>query len=179
MQDGSKEEYEFLEAIEAKAAQGLPDRVLEQLKTTKEILGGYAIDRLSHSLQSATRAYRDDRDTEYVVMALLHDIGDGLAPYSHGEYGAAILRPYVSERTYWIVKNHGIFQAYYYAHHLGMDRYARERFKESPHYESAIEFCEKYDQNCFDPDYENLPIEFFEPMVREVFSRQPFAFDRK
>jgi len=179
MEDGTKEEYDFLEGLEAKAAEGLADRVLDQLKTIKDILGGYAIDRYEHSLQSATRAYRDDRDEEYVVMALLHDVGDGVAPYNHGEYAAAVMRPYVSERAHWILKYHGIFQAYYYAHHLGMDRNARDRYKDDPYYEDTIESCHLYDQNCFDPDYENLPLEFFEPMVRRVFDREAFAYDRR
>ncbi len=179
MEDGTREEYEYLEGLEAKAAEGLADRALEQLKTTKDILGGYAIDRFDHSLQSATRAFCDDRGEEYVVMALLHDMGDGLAPFNHGEYAAAVMRPYVSEKSHWMLKHHGIFQAYYYAHHLGLDRNARDRFKDEPHYDDTVEFCAKYDQNCFDPDYDNLPLEFFEPMVRRVFAREPFAYDRQ
>lgn len=179
MEDGTKEEYEYLEGLEVKAAEGLADRALEQLKTTKDILGGYALDRFGHSLQSATRAFRDDRDEEYVAMALLHDMGDGLAPFNHGEYAAAVMRPYVSEKAVWILKYHGIFQAYYYAHHLGLDRNARDRFKDEPYYDDTAEFCAKYDQNCFDPDYDNLPLEFFEPMVRRIFAREPFAYDRK
>jgi len=179
MEDGTKEEYEFLEELEARATEGLADRVLEQLKGIKDILGGYALDRFGHSLQSATRAFRDGRDEEYVVVALLHDMGDGLAPYNHGEYAAAVMRPYVSEKSYWMLKYHGIFQSYYYAHHLGQDRNARDRFKDNPHYDDTVEFCEKYDQNCFDPDYDNLPLEFFVPMVERIFAREAFAFDRR
>ena len=179
MEDGTKEEYEYLEGLEVKAAEGLADRVLDQLKTTENILGGYALDRLGHSLQSATRAFRDDRDEEYVVMALLHDMGDGLAPFNHGEYAAAVMRPYVSDKAHWILKYHGIFQAYYYAHHLGLDRNARDRYKDEPYYNDTLEFCAIYDQNCFDPDYKNLPLEFFEPMVRRIFAGEPFAFDRR
>jgi len=179
MEDGTREEYEFLEELEARAAEGLADRVLEQFRTIRDVLGGYAIDRYEHSLQSATRAFRDERDEEYVVMALLHDMGDGLAPYNHGEYAAAVMRPYVSEKAHWILKYHGVFQAYYYAHHLGLDRNARDRFKDEPFYGDTAEFCAKYDQNCFDPEYENLPLEFFEPMVRRIFAREPFAYDRR
>jgi len=179
MEDGTKEDYQFLEELESDAAKGLADRILEELQSTKNILGGYMINRFAHSLQSATRAYRDDNDEEYVVMALLHDLGDGLAPYNHGELAASVLRPYVSEETYWIVKHHGIFQAYYYAHHLGNDRDARERYKAEPFYAATEEFCAKYDQNCFDPEYENLPLEFFEPMVRQIFNRPAFSYDRR
>jgi predicted HD phosphohydrolase len=178
MEDGTKEDYEFLEELESNAAKGLADRILKELQGTKDILGGYMIDRFEHSLQSATRAYRDDRSEEYVVMALLHDLGDGLAPYNHGELAASVLRPYVSEETYWIVKHHGIFQAYYYAHHLGNDRNARDRYKAEPFYNATVEFCAKYDQNCFEPEYENLPLEFFEPMVRKIFNRPAFTYDR-
>jgi len=179
MEDGTKEDYQFLEELESDAAKGLADRILEELQSTKNILGGYMIDRFEHSLQSATRAYRDDKDEEYVVMALLHNLGDGLAPYNHGELAASVLRPYVSEETYWIVKHHGIFQAYYYAHHLGNDRDARDRYKAEPFYAATEEFCAKYDQNCFDPEYENLPLDFFEPMVRKIFNRPAFSYDRR
>ena len=101
---------------------------------------------------------------------LLHDIGDELAPYSHSELAAAVLRPFVPEKLYWIVKHHGVFQMVYYAHHLGGDRNARDRFKDHPWYDDAVEFCERYDQNCFDPDYDTLPLSFFEPMLRRVFA---------
>lgn len=108
-------------------------------------------------------------------MALLHDIGDGVSPANHSAVAGAILRPYISEKNYWIVQHHGLFQMYYYAHHLGLDRNAREQFKDSPYYDDTVEFCEKYDQNCFDPDYENLPLSFFEPMVRNVFGKAAFG----
>ena len=133
--------------------------------------------RLEHSLQSATRAYRDGRSEEYVVMALLHDIGDELAPWTHSELAAAVLRPYVSEECWWIAKHHGVFQLYYYAHHLGGDRNVRDHYRSSPFFDACAEFCELYDQNSFDPGYESLPIEFFEPMVRRVFAEPRFYKD--
>ena len=113
-----------------------------------------------------------------VVAALLHDIGDELAPYNHCEVAAAILRPYVSERTYWVVKYHGEFQAHYYAHHHGADPNTRDRHRDSPHYQACVDFCEKWDQEAFDPKYQSLPVEFFEPMVRRIFAREPFKHDR-
>ena len=86
---------------------------------------------------------------------------------------AAIIRPYVSDKTHWIIKHHGMFQEFYYAHHLGKDRNARDQFKDHPFYQDTIDFCENWDQKSFDPDYKSFPIEHFEPMVRRVFTKEP------
>ena len=179
MAAGTKEDYEMLERLEAEFAASTADRVLEQLRGLAGSLGGYKVDRLEHSLQSATRAYRDDADEEMVVAALLHDIGDLLSPHNHSELAAAVLRPYVSERTYWIVREHGLFQSYYYAHHFGGDRNARDRFIDHPWYQDTVDFCERWDQSSFDPEYESLPLEFFEPMVRRIFAREPFSMGKE
>ena len=178
MKNGSREDYKFLQRLEKQFVEDLADRVLLSLKEIEGGLGGYQISRLDHALQSATRAKRAEEDDEFVVACLLHDIGDPLAPYNHGEMAAAILRPYVSDEVYWIVKHHGIFQAYYYAHHLGGNRDVRDRYKEHPYYAATVRFCENYDQNCFDPAYDTLPLSAFEPTVRSFFAREPFAFDR-
>ena len=130
---------------------------------------------MEHSLQCATRAHRDGADEEMVVAALLHDIGDLLSPFNHSELAAAVLRPYVAERTYWIVRHHGLFQSYYYAHHTGGDRHARDAYRDHPWYQDTVEFCHRWDQSSFDPTYELLPLEFFEPMVRRIFGRAPFS----
>ncbi len=169
MEDGTAEDYALLERYEEGYVASLPDRLLDSLDKLKSSLAGYQVSRYEHSLQSATRALRDGRDEEYVVGALLHDIGDELAPYTHGEMVAAILKPYVRPEVCWIVKHHGLFQMYYYAHHSGGDRNARDRYRDHEWYDACAEFCEKYDQNCFDPSYESLPVEEFEPMLRRVF----------
>ena len=178
MADGTQEDYELLERLEANFAEGTADRVLTQLRELAGSLSGYKIDRLEHSLQSATRAHRDGADEEMVVAALLHDIGGLLSPYNHSEMAAAVLRPYVSEKTYWIVRHHGLFQSYYYAHHSGGDRNAREAYRDHPWYQDTVEFCQRWDQSSFDPAYQTLPLEFFEPMVRRIFARQPFSAAR-
>ncbi len=152
---------------------GLVDRLLAQLKQLDEEWTPYPINRYQHSLQSATRAYHDGADEETVVAALLHDIGDVVAPYNHGEVAAAILKPYVSEKTYWIVNHHCVFQGYYYNHHYGGDRNAREKYRDSPYYEDCVYFCHNYDQNSFDPEYPSKPLEFFVPMLRRVFRADP------
>jgi predicted HD phosphohydrolase len=167
MKDGSAEDYELLGRIEAEEMKSFPDRVLGWLRTMEDS-AGYQISRLDHSLQAATRAQRAGEDEETVVCVLLHDIGDYLAPANHSEVAAAVLRPYVSDKNYWIVKHHGVFQGFYYFHHVGMDRHARERWKDHPHYRATVDFCENYDQCSFDPDYDSLSLEFFEPMVRRV-----------
>ncbi len=178
MAAGTKEDYELLERLEAEFAASTADRVLEQLRGLAGSLGGYKVDRLEHSLQSATRAYRDDADEEMVVAALLHDIGDLLSPHNHSALAAEVLRPYVSERTYWIVRQHGLFQSYYYAHHFGNDRNSRDRYIDHEWYQDTVDFCERWDQSSFDPEYESLPLEFFEPMVRRIFAREPFSVGR-
>ena len=173
MKHGTKEDYELLQQLEDEYCKELPDRLLAALRALEHSLAGYRVSRLEHSLQSATRAHAAGEDVEVVVAALLHDIGDELAPHSHSELAAAVLRPYVAEKTYWIIKYHGVFQMYYYAHHVGGDRNARDRFRDHPWFDDAVKFCEDYDQNCFDPQFESKPLEFFEPMLREVFAREP------
>ena len=175
MASGTREDYELLERLEAEFAAGAAERVLDQLRGLAGSLGGYQVDRLEHSLQTATRAHLDDADEEMVVAALLHDIGDLLSPHNHSELAAAVLRPYVSEKTWWIVRQHGLFQSYYYAHHHGGDRHARDRYIDHPWYQAAVDFCHRWDQPSFDPAFQSLPLAFFEPMVRRIFARQPFS----
>ena len=174
MEDGTREEYEFLDRMEDDYKAELPDRIMEALSKLEHSISGYQISRLEHCLQGATRAHRAGESDEMIVAVLLHDIGDELATYSHSEMAAAILRPFVSERLYWIVKHHGVFQMYYYAHHCGGDRNSREIYRDHPWYQDAIDFCHHYDQNCFDPDYPSEPLEFFEPIVRRVMSQPRF-----
>ena len=175
MASGTHEDYELLEGLEAEFAAGTAERVLDQLRGLAGSLAGYQVDRLEHSLQTATRAHLDHADEEMVVAALLHDIGDLLSPHNHSELAAAVLRPYVSEKTWWIVRQHGLFQSYYYAHHHGGDRHARDRYIDHPWYQDAVDFCHQWDQPSFDPAFQSLPLAFFEPMVHRIFSRQPFS----
>jgi len=171
--DGNTKPYEFLEKLEQEFAAELPNRLMQTLGRLEHSLAGYQVSRLEHSLQSATRAYRDGRSSDYVAAALLHDIGDELAPFSRSETAASILRPFVEHDLYQIVQTHRVFQEFYYGEQTSLDRNARERFINEHWYNDAIEFCEKYDQNCFDPAYESEPLEFFQPIVQEVFSRAP------
>ncbi|MFT5218379.1 MAG: putative HD phosphohydrolase [Planctomycetota bacterium] len=174
MEDGTREDYALLDAMEQKYTEGLADRILLTLGELENSFSGYKVSRLEHSLQGATRAHRAGESEELVIAILLHDIGDGLAPYSHSEMAAAILRPFVSEKIYWIVKHHGVFQMYYYAHHTGGDRNIREQFKNNSWYQDAIDFCQHYDQNCFDPEYQSESLDFFEPMLRRVTATPKF-----
>jgi len=176
MEDGDALEYAYLDQLEDQYKAGLPQRLINALEQLEHSLSGYRVSRLEHVLQAATRAYRADESEEWVMAALLHDIGDDLATYSHSEMAAAILRPFVSDEIYWVVKHHGIFQMFYYAHHSGGDRNAREQFTDHKYYQSAVKFCHQYDQNCFDPDYQSESLEFFIPMINKVFSK-PKAFD--
>jgi predicted HD phosphohydrolase len=173
MQDGTQEDYRLLDESERAYAVGLADRVLEQLRKLDHSLEGYPLTRLGHSLQTATRAMRDGADEELTVAALVHDMGDELAPYNHAEFAAAILRPYVRAEVTWIVAQHGLFQNYYYVHHLGGDRNARDRYREHPWFEACKHFCAAWDQCSFDPQYRSEPLEAFEPLVRRIFARSP------
>jgi predicted HD phosphohydrolase len=176
MEDGTREDYLLLERAEQAYVAGLPERVLAALRKLDHSLEGYPVSRLGHSLQAATRALADGADDEMLVAALIHDIGDELAPYNHAEIAAGILRPYVRPEVTWIVEQHGLVQSYYYAHHLGGDRNARDRLKGHKWYAACEAFCARWDQASFDPDYPAKPLEAFEPVVRRVFSRQ--AYDR-
>jgi predicted HD phosphohydrolase len=171
MQDGTREEYLLLEELEREYALALPDRILSSLAKLETGLAGYRVDRYAHSLQTATRALRDGADIELIVAALLHDVGDDLSPYNHAEVAASLLRPYVRPEVTWIVEQHGLFQSYYFAHHYGRNRDARERFRGHRWFDSCAAFCANWDQTSFDPAYPTEPIERFVPMVREIFTR--------
>jgi len=179
MEDGTKEDYLGVFELLKKFELGLADRILQSLEHLRNSYPGEMVNRYTHSLQTATRAHRDGRDEEFVVAALLHDIGDLLGTENHSEYAAAILKPYVRPHTYWMIRQHGLFQGYYYFHHLGLDRNARDKFRGHPAFEMCLGFCAKYDQMAFDPDYDNLPIDAFEPMVRRLFAREPWGAHAK
>jgi predicted HD phosphohydrolase len=169
-EDSSYEDWQHI-AGQLRHTQALvADHVLEQLGHLRHDHGGFPVDRLEHSLQTATRAERDGRDEEYVLCALLHDIGDTLAPYNHPAVGAAIVKPIVSEANHWMVEHHGIFQGYYFWHHLGGDRNARDALRDSPYYDYTEEFCAKYDQTAFDVDYRSEPLEHFVPLLRAALA---------
>ena len=171
MVDGDAEDYSIIAASNAEDYNHLADKVIDHLKMLENDYGGFQVDRLTHSLQTATRAHRDGRDDEYVVCALIHDIGDNLAPANHAELAATILQPFVSDENYWIVKHHGIFQGYYFFEYLGLDKNMREQYKDHALYERTIEFIEQYDAPAFDPDAETYALSFFEPMIQRVFAK--------
>ncbi len=175
MKNGTKDDYLLLDRNEKKFIKNTADRILKFMATLTETLEGYKVSRLEHSLQTATRALRDGASDEMIVAALLHDIGDELAPLNHSEYAAAVLKPYVSEKTYWIIEKHGIFQMYYYAHHLGGNKNERDKFKNHKYYQDTVNFCEKWDQKSFDPEYKSLSLKDFEPYVKKIFSRTPYS----
>lgn len=170
MAESTADDWKIIGAHFFDHARGLADRVLDHLKLLDGDYGGFPVDRLHHSLQTATRAHRGGESEDYVVMALLHDIGDTLGSYNHPDIAAAILKPFVDDRLHWIAEKHGIFQGYYFFHHLGMDRDAREAFRGHPWFEDTARFCELYDQPAFDPNYDTAPLDFFEPMLRRLLS---------
>lgn len=178
MKDGTAADYALLERLEKPYLALTASRVMDELRRQGEVsLEGYPITRLEHGLQSGTRALRDGADIDWIVGALLHDIGDGLAPQNHDRFSAEVIRPFVRWDVAWVVEHHGIFQMFYYGHHYGWDRDARDQFRDHPCFASCAEFCERWDQSSFDPDYAYEPLEYFEPLVAEVFARKAYDPD--
>ena len=171
MQDSTQADWQTIGGEFMQFASQLPARVIQHLQILQGDYGGFPVDRYTHSLQTATRALRDGRDEEYVVCALLHDIGDTLGSFNHPDVAAAILKPFVSDENHWMVQHHGIFQGHYFFHHIGLDRNLRDNFKAHPSYERTAEFCELYDNPAFDPKAETLPIEEFTPMLRRLMAQ--------
>ena len=174
MKDGTARDYQFLHVLENDYIRVFPERLLLALERLGDSIQGYKVSRLEHSLQCASRAEADGADIETVVAALVHDLGDELAPENHSQLAAAIVRPYVRTEVTWIVEMHGLFQMKYYAQHYGRDPDGHLAYKDHPWYGACWRFCERYDQAAFDPAYKSKPLAHFEPMLREVFSRAPF-----
>ena len=175
MKSGSKEDYLLLDRLEKKYISETGNRIIKYLESYDETLEGYQVSRLEHSLQAATRALKDNASQGMIVATLLHDIGDDLAPANHADYAAAVMRAYVSEKTYWILLKHGEFQMYYYAHHLGADRNKRDQYKNHKYYDDCVKFCELWDQNSFDPNYNSLKLKDFKPLIKKIFSKKPYS----
>lgn len=171
MKDGTAEDWAIIGREAAAFAKTVPERIVDHLMLLEGDCGGFPVDRLTHCLQTATLAHKDGKDDEYVVCALLHDIGDTLGPANHADVAAVLLEPFVSEENHWMVKHHGIFQGYYFFHYLGLNRNLRDQYRDHPFYEHTLEFIEKYDAPAFDPDAETYPMEFFKPMLEKVFAK--------
>ena len=174
MKDGDEEDYNFLTKHEVEHTKGTANRLLKALVELDQSLSGYKVTRLGHSLQSATRAFHSGADIDWIVSALLHDIGDIYAPYNHDEYAASIIRPFVLEQCTWVVEKHGIFQMLYYGEHVGSNPHKREKYREHIYFQDCSDFCELWDQKSFDPNYNTKSVDFFAPMVEEVFARKPY-----
>ncbi|MEZ5937446.1 MAG: HD domain-containing protein [Hyphomonadaceae bacterium] len=170
-QDSTPEDWAIIVKAAGEFNRHNADRVLAHLKLLEGDCGGFPVTRLEHSLQTATMAHRAGMDEEYVVCALLHDIGDTLGAYNHPDIAAAILKPFVSEKNHWMVAQHGIFQGYYFFHHIGLDRDMREQFRGHPNFEYTAQFCHQFDQPAFRKDYDTMPLEAFEPMVQRVLAK--------
>jgi predicted HD phosphohydrolase len=170
MTEGTAEDWAIIAKASTEFGRDLPTRLIAHLKLLQGDCGGFAVDRLEHSLQTATRAHQDGQDEEYVVCALLHDIGDILGPRNHADIAAAIVQPFVSEENHWMVAQHAIFQGYYFFDHLGLDKNMREQFRGHAAFEKTAQFCHIYDQPAFDPAFRSMPLEAFEPMLQRVMS---------
>lgn len=175
MDEGTVEDYALADELAKPFIAATPTRLLAFMETLHDTFPGGRIDRYAHSLQTATRAEDAGECEEIVVAALLHDIGDSIAPHNHADVAADILMPYVSRYTHWMIKHHAIFQGYYFFDKVGRDRNMRERYRDHPAYEMTVRFTGDYDQMAFDPDYPTRPIEHFAPMVERLFARTPWG----
>jgi len=176
LDEGTTEEHRYARSVSVDTWRHiLPDRIMAQLRMLSEVELAWPVNDYDHSLQTATRCLRDGQDEETVVCALMHDIGEAVGPANHGEIAAAVLRPYISAANHWMIQHHPVFQGYYFWHHTGRDRNAREQFRGHPHFERTVRFCERWDMPSFDPKYDSYPLEFFEPMIRRIFGREAFA----
>ncbi len=149
------------------------DRILALLRSMQSLTQGFAIDQLQHSLQTATRAERGGADLDMIVASLCHDIGKTISNANHPAIAAEMIRPWVSPEAYWVVKVHQDFQGLHYYARMGLDPMMRSKHQGHPAYDLAAKFADDWDQTAFDPHYDTLPLEHFEPLVRQVFGRPP------
>jgi predicted HD phosphohydrolase len=170
MDQCTAEDWAAVFSSDAGWEQRFQTHLVDHLRLLAADRGGFAVDRLTHSLQTAHRAERDGRDDAYLVCALLHDIGDILAPANHADLAAAVVRPWVSDSYHWMVQHHDVFQGYYFWHHVGRDRHARDAFKDHPDYQLTEEFVDRYDMLSFDPDYPTPALDHYEPLIRGFFT---------
>ena len=166
MQESTAEDWAIIGGHAMEFMAGLPDRILDHLRLLGGDFGGFAVDRLTHSLQTAARAEKAGRDDAYVLCALLHDIGDTLGAYNHADVAGAIIKPFVSEELHWMVEHHAEFQGYYFFHHIGLDRNVRDKYAGHPQFDATAEFCAEFDSPAFDPAYPTPSLDHYEPLVR-------------
>ena len=172
MTEGTRAQWSRILEADAAFSRDVAGRVLGHLTLLRDDTHGFAVDRLEHALQTATRAHRAGFDEEYVTCALLHDIGAAMSPFEHAAFAATLLKPYVSEGNHWMVEHHDLFQGYHYLHLMGGNRNARNRFRGHRHFRQTVEFCDRFDQAAFDPTYDSMPLQAFEPMVRRVLGQR-------
>ena len=170
MSQSTAEDWQIIMPEQLAFFKKLPDRILSHMELLNGDYGGFAIDRLQHSLQTAQRAADAGEDDEYIVCALLHDIGDTLGSANHADVAAAILQPFVSEENHWMIKHHAIFQGYNFFHFLDADRNMRDEFRGSDNFKRTARFIAKYDDPAFDPSMPKLELSLFEPQLRRVFA---------
>jgi predicted HD phosphohydrolase len=172
MDESTAEEWAEIGAAHVVDQPRVAQTVLDMLRGLDQVVVGFATDQLTHCLQTATRAERDGAEDEVVIAALCHDIGKFISVPNHPAIAAEILKPYVRDDVYWMIKAHQDFQGRHYYHHFGGNPDAREthRAELTPEqFALAATFADEWDQVAFDPNYDTLPLEHFEPKVRAVF----------
>jgi len=171
MDAGTPEQWMIIKDEHTLLQQQVPTRIKKMLRELESIEGGFGVNQLVHSLQTATRAERAGASEELVLAALCHDIGKVISVPNHPAIAAEILKAYVSPETYWVILTHQDFQGRHYYKYLGMNPAARDQYKDHPSYALAERFTDEWDQTAFDPNYETLPLEHFEPIIDRFFAK--------
>jgi predicted HD phosphohydrolase len=173
MDTSTAEQWAVIGVETAKNQGRVADRVLAMLRSLADITDGFSTDQLTHCLQTATLAERAGADDEVVVASLCHDIGKAVSVPGHPEIAAAILKPYVRPEVHTMILVHQDFQGRHYYGHFGGDPDARNKHRDGmteDEWRLAEQFADEWDQKAFDPAYDTLPLEHFEPKVRQVFA---------
>jgi predicted HD phosphohydrolase len=170
MDESTAEEWAEIGSEIFKNQPRVAEQVLTMLRQLEGITDGFGTNQLVHCLQTATYAEKAGADQEMVVASLCHDVGKVISTFNHPAIAAEILRPYVRDEVYNVIRVHQDFQGRHYYEHFGQDPNAREQYAGEPWFELAARFADEWDQVAFDPDGETLPLEHFEPMVRDVFA---------
>ncbi|MFT3924669.1 MAG: HD domain-containing protein [Myxococcales bacterium] len=175
MDESSRAEWMLIGRATVELQPEVPERVLAMLRSLEGMYAGFGVDQLHHALQTASMAKRANASDEMVLVALCHDVGKAISIQNHAAIAAEMLKPYVSDDAYHVLRTHQDFQGRHYYEHFGMSANLRAQYAHEPWFALAEQFTDEWDQAAFDPDYPVLPLAEFEPLVREKLGRFTFG----
>jgi predicted HD phosphohydrolase len=170
MDESTAEQWSVIAQETFKNKDRVADSFLSMLRSLSDIVHGFAVDQLTHSLQTATRAERGGADEEMIVASLCHDIGKVVSVPNHPAIAAEMLKPYVRADVYNVIRAHQDFQGRHYYKYFGADPDAREKYRGEPWFSLCEQFADDWDQTSFDPDYPTEDLAHFEPLLRSVLA---------